>query len=83
MKIKVHRTVILPSGLYEFEIWSLTLREGQWQRVFENGMLMKIFGPTRDEATRKWRRLQNEQHYDLYLRQIMIMIYTLRHILFA
>jgi hypothetical protein len=29
-------------------------------------MLMKIFGPKRDEATGKWRRLQNEQLYDLY-----------------
>jgi hypothetical protein len=29
-------------------------------------MLMKIFGPKRDEAAGKWRRLQNEQLYDLY-----------------
>ena len=29
-------------------------------------MVMKIFGPKRDEATGKWRRLQKEQLYDLY-----------------
>jgi hypothetical protein len=66
MKIKIRRTVILPLVLYGCETWSLTLREKQWQRVFENRMLMKIFGPKRDEATGKWRRLQNELLYDLY-----------------
>jgi len=43
------------------------LREKQWLRVFENIMLRKIFGPKRDEATGEWRRLHNEELYDLYL----------------
>jgi hypothetical protein len=42
------------------------LREKQWLRVFENSVLRKIFGPKRDEVTREWRRLHNEEHYDLY-----------------
>ena len=29
-------------------------------------MLGKIFGPKRDEATGKWRRLHKEELYDLY-----------------
>jgi len=66
VKIKIHRTVILPFVLYECETWSLTLREEQWQRVFENRTLMKIFGLKRDEVTEKWRRLQNDQLCDLY-----------------
>jgi hypothetical protein len=28
--------------------------------VFENRVLRRIFGPNRDEATGKWRRLHNE-----------------------
>jgi hypothetical protein len=33
--------------------------------VFENRVLRKIFGPKRDEATREWRRLHNEELNDL------------------
>jgi hypothetical protein len=31
------------------------LREQQWQRVFVNRVLKKIFGRERDEATGKWK----------------------------
>jgi hypothetical protein len=34
--------------------------------VFENGLLRKSRGPKRDEVTREWRRLHNEELYDLY-----------------
>jgi hypothetical protein len=43
IKIKIHRTVVLCGC----EAWFLTLR----LRVFENGVLRKIFGPKRDEVT--------------------------------
>jgi hypothetical protein len=39
-------------------------------RVFESRVLRKICGPKRDEVTREWRRLQNEELYDLYPHQI-------------
>jgi hypothetical protein len=52
--------------LYGWETWSLTLREGQTLRVFENKVLRRIFGPKRDEATWEWRRLHNEKLNDLY-----------------
>jgi len=35
-------------------------------RVFENKVLRRIFGPRRDEVTREWRRLHNEELNDLY-----------------
>ena len=34
--------------------------------VFENRVLRGTFGPKRDEVTRKWRKLHNEQLNDLY-----------------
>ena len=42
------------------------MREERSLRVFENGVLRKIFGPKRDEETGEWRRLHNEELYDLY-----------------
>jgi hypothetical protein len=29
-------------------------------------VLWRIFGPKRDEVKGEWRRLHNEEHYDLY-----------------
>jgi hypothetical protein len=52
--------------LYGCETSSLTLREEQRPRVFENRVLRRIFGPKRDEATAEWRRLHNEELNDLY-----------------
>jgi hypothetical protein len=65
-KIRVNRSVILPVVLYECETRSVTLREEQRLRVFENRVLRRIFGPKRDEVTGEWRRLHNEELNDLY-----------------
>jgi len=43
----------------------LILREESELRVFEN-MVLRIFGPRRDELTGEWRRLHNEELNDLY-----------------
>ena len=40
--------------------------EERRQRVFENRVLRRIFGPKRDEVTREWRKLHIEEIYDLY-----------------
>jgi len=40
----------------------LILREDRKLRVSENMALRRIFGPRRDEVTREWRRLNNEEH---------------------
>jgi len=42
------------------------LREESRLRVFENGMLRRIFGPKRDEVTSKWRKLHIEELNVLY-----------------
>jgi hypothetical protein len=46
-KIKIHKTIILPVVLYGCETLSLTLREEHRLRVFENRVLMRIFGAKR------------------------------------
>jgi hypothetical protein len=56
---------MLPVVLYGCEAWSVALREEHRLKVFENSVLRKIFGSSRDEVTRKWRRLLNEKLYDL------------------
>ena len=63
---KLDRTIILPVVLYGCESWSLTLREERRLRVFENGMLRRIFGPKREEVTGEWRKLHNEELKCLY-----------------
>jgi hypothetical protein len=42
------------------------LREELRLKVFENGVLWKIFGSKRDEVGGKWRRLHTEKLYDKY-----------------
>ena len=66
IKIKVHRTIILPLVLYGCETWSLTMREECRLRVFENRVLRKIFGLKRDDITGEWRKLHKEELSDLY-----------------
>jgi len=66
LKIKIYRTIILPFVLYGCETWSLTWRVECRQRVFENRVLMRIFGPKRDKVTKEWRNLYNEELNDLY-----------------
>jgi hypothetical protein len=56
-KIEIHRIIILPVVLYG--CGSLTLRKERRQRVSENRVLRRIFGPKRDDVTREWRKLHN------------------------
>ncbi|KAJ4452333.1 hypothetical protein ANN_03858 [Periplaneta americana] len=46
--------------------WTLTLREEQRLRVFENKVVRKIFGAKRDEVTGEWRKLHNAELQALY-----------------
>jgi hypothetical protein len=52
----------LPVVLYGIE----TLREERRLRVFENRVLRRIFGPTRDEQTGGWKKQHNEELHNLY-----------------
>jgi hypothetical protein len=82
-KIRVYRTMILPVVLYGCETWSLTLREEQRLRVFENRVVRRIFGPKRDEATGDCRRLHNEELNDLYSSPNIIRVIKSRRMTWA
>jgi len=78
LMIKIHRTVILPVVLYGCETWSLTLRMERKVRLFETRVLRRIFGPKRDEVTKEWRSLHNEELNDLYSSSNIVQMIKLR-----
>ena len=64
--MKLIHITLLCYQLYDSETWSLTLKEEQRFRVFENKVLRKIFGAKRDEITGEWRKLHNAELHALY-----------------
>jgi hypothetical protein len=59
--MRMYNTMILPLVLYGCEIWSLTVREEDRLRAFENRVLRRIFGLKRVQVTGGWRKLHNEE----------------------
>jgi hypothetical protein len=64
--ITIYKTFILPVVLYGCETWSLILRVEHKLRVFENGVLKRIFGLKRDGVMGGWRKVHNEELHGLY-----------------
>jgi hypothetical protein len=83
IKITIYKTIILPVVLYGCETWSLTLREEHILMVFENRVLRRIFVPKRDEVTRGWRKLHNEELHSLYSSPSIIRMIKSRRIKWA
>jgi hypothetical protein len=52
----------------------VTLKEEHRLRVFENKVLRRIFVPKKDEVTRGWRKLHNEELRDLHCSPSIIRI---------
>jgi hypothetical protein len=48
------------------ETWSLTVGEEHALRVFENGVLRRIFGPKKEEVAGRWRKLHNQELHNLF-----------------
>jgi hypothetical protein len=83
VKIRVYRIINLPLVLYGCETWSLTLREEQRLRVFENRVLRRVFGPEMEEVTGEWRRLRNKKLDDLYSSSNIIWVIKSRRMRWA
>ena len=66
INIKIYRTTIFHVVLYEYETWSLILKEEHTLRMFENRFLRRIFGPKKDEVTGECRKLHTEKLNDMY-----------------
>ena len=66
IKIEIYRTLILAVVFYGCETWSLTFRAERRQRLCENRVPRRIFGPKRDEVTGEWGIIHNEEFNDLY-----------------
>jgi hypothetical protein len=72
-----------PLVLYGCETWYLTLREERTLRMFENGVLRRLFGPKRGEETWGWRKLHDEDLHNLYSSPNIIRIIKLRKMRWA
>jgi hypothetical protein len=66
VKVKVHKTIILPAVLHGCDTWSLTVREERRLRVFENRVLRRIIGPKSDNVAGEWRNLHSEELHTSY-----------------
>jgi len=59
------------------------LREEGRLRVFENRVLRRIFGPKRDDVTRKGRKLHKGELNDLYCSHNIVRVIKLRRMRWA
>jgi hypothetical protein len=80
VKIIIYKTIMVPVVQYGCETWSLTLGEKRRLRVFENGVLRRIFLQKRDELTGEWRKLHNKELFHLYTSPSIIRIIKSRRI---
>ena len=76
--INKYINIILPPVLCGCETWSLALRQELRLRIFENGVLRRIFGPKRDKVTVERTKLRNEVINDLYCSLIIVRVTTSR-----
>jgi hypothetical protein len=61
MFVQAYSAADSESNAGQFYISSRPLRDDRRLSVFENRVLGRIFGSKRDEVTREWRKLRNEE----------------------
>jgi hypothetical protein len=50
--------------LYGCEIWSVILTKERRERIIENSVLRRIFGPKKEKVRGRQRNLHNEEFHD-------------------
>jgi hypothetical protein len=73
----------LPVVLYGCETSSFTLRKKRRLKVSEKRVLRRIFGSTRDEVAREWKKPHNEELNDLYSSPNIIQVIKSRRMRWA
>jgi hypothetical protein len=68
---------------YSLKTLSLTLREEDRMRAFENRVLRRIFGQKEGEMTGGWRKRHHEELHNLYSLPSIIRMITLRRMRWA
>jgi hypothetical protein len=68
----MYKLIILPVVLCGCETWSLTLRKEHRLRVLEDRVLMRIFGPKREEVAGGWKKVHNGEIRNLWARPNVI-----------
>lgn len=63
-KVRLYKTLVRPVLLYGAEAWTLTVRDTNALRVFENKMLRRIFGGVWQDG--RWRMRTNAEIHSLY-----------------
>jgi hypothetical protein len=77
-KLKILKTIVHVAYMGVSETWSLTLRKGEKNTVFENIVLMRIFESKREEVIEGWMKLHNEGVHNLYFLPNIIRLIKLR-----
>jgi hypothetical protein len=62
----IYLVLICFLAIFLFFYFSVNQGKERRLKVFENRVLRRVFGPKRDEVTREWRKLHNEELNDLY-----------------
>ena len=58
-KLQIYRTLVRPVVTYGSESWTLTMEEGRALAVFERKILLKIYGPVKENEL--WRVQRNNE----------------------
>jgi hypothetical protein len=66
LKVQLYRTLIRPVVMYGCETWTLHKIQQNNPLVFEQKVLMSIFGPCIDRNTGEWRIRHNVEIRELY-----------------
>ena len=74
---------MLPVVWYGRETWSLTMREKRRLKMFESRILRRLLEPNRGEVTGEWKKLNNEEHYNLHSSSNIIWVITSKRMRWA